>query len=113
METNIESHLALRHDAWCPNAPESSGNSPLPDSTEREGTLEALHSKLHDSGACDHSPTLDDSRADPNWVDQRRAGGRTEGRLRVPRRDVGKSEWVASERVSSASAGVFAHRTPR
>ena len=56
METNIETHLALRHDAWRPMVPESSGDSPLPDTTEREVTLEALHSKLHDSGACDHSP---------------------------------------------------------
>ena len=66
METNIETHLALRHDAWRPMVPESSGDSPLPDTTEREVTLEALHSKLHDSGACDHLPTVDDHRSRRN-----------------------------------------------
>jgi len=56
METNIETHLALRHDAWRPMVPESSGDPPLPDTTEREVALDALHWTLHHSGACDHSP---------------------------------------------------------
>jgi len=76
-ETNIETHLVLRHDAWRPVVPESPGDSTLPDSTY-EATLDVLHAKLHDSEACDHSPTLDDSRADPNRVDRRRAAGNRE-----------------------------------
>ena len=51
METNTETHLALRHNAWCPIVAESSGNSPLPDTNEREVALEALRLALQVSGS--------------------------------------------------------------
>ena len=75
-ETDIETHLALRHDAWRPKVPEPSGDLPVPNSTERVVALGALHSKFHDAEACDHSPTLDEeSRADANQEDQRFPSG--------------------------------------
>lgn len=55
METNIETHLAMRHDTWRPMMPEVPEDSPPPDSRERDAALEALHSKLHEAEECDHS----------------------------------------------------------